>query len=172
LEFAHRPFVLVYGLLAIWTAAFIATKLPARHHTTLALAAGFLLLATPLALQSTAQKSNLDAAALFYGPKIPPGLIATAAYLRAHAAQHAVIAAPASPLDEPLIALSERPEFFPGTLFLYLQSGLSPAGQAARAAAQNTSQSIGWRVTFPPTKPPPNAAFTASGFSVQQIFPK
>jgi len=172
LEFAHRPFVFVYGLLAIWTAAFIATKLPARHHTTLALAASFLLLATPLALQSTAQKSNLDAAALFYGPKIPPGLIATAAYLRAHAARHAVIAAPASPLDEPLIALSERPEFFPGTLFLYLQSGLSPAGQAARAAAQNTSQSIGWRVTFPPTKPPPNAAFTASGFSVQQIFPK
>jgi len=173
LEFAHRPFVFVYALLAIWSAAFIAKKLPAHRLTTpLTLAAGFILLATPLALQSTAQKSNLTVAKLFYGPTIPPGLIATAAYLRAHTTQNTVIAAPQSPLDEPLIALTQRPEFFPGTLFLYLQSGLSPADQAARQKTQSTSQTISWLVTFPPTKPPQNAAFTDSGFAAQQILPK
>jgi hypothetical protein len=170
LEFAHRPFVFVYALLAIWSAAFIATKfLPAHPLTTpLTLAAGFILLATPLALQSTAQKSNLTVAKLFYGPTIPPGLIATAAYLRAHTAQNSVIAAPQSPLDEPLIALTQRPEFFPGTLFLYLQSGLSPADQAARQKTQPTSQTISWFVTFPPTQPPQNAAFKNAGFAAQQ----
>lgn len=174
LEFAHRPFLFVYALLAIWTAARAAEILPPHRLTIpLTLAAGFVLLITPLSLQSAAQKSGLAAvAAIYYGPEIPPGLIATAAYLRAHAARRAVIATPASPLDEPLIALSQRPEFSPGTLFLAIQSGISPADQAARAANQSTSPAIGWRVTFPPADPPATASFTSSGFAVQQVFPK
>ncbi len=171
LEFAHRPYVLVYTLLAIWCARFAVDFVSWPVAAGLAVA----LLITPLTLESKAQCSSLLWGAIDCGVAIPPGLIASAGYLRGHAAPGDVVANPADPLDEAFIALSQRPEMLPGTEFLAIQSGLSPADQAARqeavarilAAPSGADAGAAWVITFPPIAPDRASVFTESGFAVR-----
>ncbi len=188
MEFAHRPFVLVYAVLAIWCAKFAVAAAqprvwPAWSHR-LAIATPVLLLAVPLALQSTAQSSALSWGTKATTLPLPRGLIEAAAFLRAHAAPGAAVAYTISPLDDSLVALSERPAFYPGTDFLIIQSGLSDAAAAQRKAdlekllaagpdAQQIGSALGvaWIVAFPP-KPPPTLAgrlLSVDGFTVTRI---
>jgi len=180
LEFAHRPYVLVYALLAIWCARFAGDIIPPsvwRQPAAAALA--FALLITPLSLQSKAQLSGLAWGRADCDFTVPPGLIAAALYLRTNAARGADTAIPASPLDNAFVALSEHPIFYPGDDFLALQSGLPPAELATRqseladifAAGNVTAPGIDWVVTFPPTVPSPAALFENAGFAVLHLKP-
>lgn len=177
LEFAHRPFVLPYFLLAIWTSTFFAESvLKYVRGARYAIAAGFVLLATPISLQSRAQMSDLLVSGLYYGINIPRGLIDAAAFLRVHSQKQGVFANTPSPLDDAFLALAQRPEFSPGTFFLFVQSGLSSAAAARRAAVVHdltkdtttfAGSGITWIVTFPgPHRDLSVAAFNEAGFIV------
>jgi hypothetical protein len=180
LEFAHRPYVLVYALLAIWCARFAADLIPpAAWRQPAAAALAFGLLITPLSLQAEAQLSGLEWRAADCDFAVPPGLIASALYVHVHAAAQAAVAIPPSPLDNAFIALSEHPSFYPGDDFLAVQSGLPPAGLAARqavlskilAARNEAVPGVDWVVTFPPSIASPDSVFTTDGFTVRHLRP-
>jgi hypothetical protein len=189
MEFEHRPFVLVYVALAVWCAKFAAAAAASRAWPVwshrLAVAAPVILLATPLALQGSAQSSALAWGAKASAIEVPRGLIEAAAFLRAHAAQGAPIAYTTGPLDDALVALSEHPAFYPGTDFLLIQSGLDDAQAAERSiqlgqlqaatgkAADRIAAGLGvsWIVTFPPLPPtsPGLTLLDVDGFTVAQL---
>jgi hypothetical protein len=180
LEFAHRPYVLVYALLAIWCARFAADFVPpAAWRQPAATALAFGLLITPLSLQAKAQLSGLAWGGADCNFAVPPGLIASALYVHAHAAAQAAVAIPASPLDNVFVALSEHPIFYPGDDFLAVQSGLPQADLAARqsklsrilASRNKVIPGIDWVVTFPPAVASPDAVFTTDGFAVMYLRP-
>jgi len=180
LEFAHRPYVLVYALLAIWCARFAADFVPPAAWRQPAVAAlAFGLLITPLSLQAKAQLSGLEWRAADCGFAVPRGLIASALYVHAHAAVQAAVAIPASKFDNAFVALSERPLFYPGDDFLAVQSGLPQAGLAARQSAlakilgapNEVMPGIDWVVTFPPAVASPDAVFATDGFAVMHLRP-
>lgn len=169
-EFAHRPFVLPYTLLAIWCAryAMLAVQAglraaPARRIT---LAVAVLLLAVPLSLQGTAQSSGIKWNDLFSRLRIPAATQQAAEYLRRHAAPGDVVATPAGALDDAFLALSERPTLSPGTNFMIIQAGISPADALRRqqdiaaifapGAAPDEAAKFGarWVVSFPGTVRP------------------
>jgi hypothetical protein len=169
-EFAHRPFVLPYTLLAIWCAryAMLAVQAglrPAAGRRT-ALGVSVLLLAVPLALQSTAQSSGIQWNFLFSQIRIPAATQQAAEFLRRHAAEGEVVATPENPLDDAFLALSERPTLSPGTNFMIIQSGISPADALRRqqdiaaifapGAAPDAAEKFGarWVMSFPGTARP------------------
>jgi hypothetical protein len=137
LEFAHRPFVLPYTLLAAWCGVYGLAALRAgfRDQTArrLGLALSVPLLVTPLSLQGSAQRSGMATAYLFCDWPVPRGVLTAAAYVRAHAAPDDVVAMPAGPLDDAFLGLSERAQLSPGSDFLTIQSGISDAQAALRA---------------------------------------
>jgi len=137
LEFAHRPFVLPYTMLAVWCGRYALAALQAGLRDNLAgrvgLALSVLLLAVPLSLQGSAQRSGMTTAYLFCDWPVPRGLLTAAAYMRAHAAPGDVVAMPAGPLDDAFLGLSERAQLSPGSDFLTIQSGISDAQAALQA---------------------------------------
>ncbi len=153
-EFAHRPFVFVYALLAVWCArdAVVWVGKAGRLAPMLAAAA---LLIVPVALQGRAQRSMLAWGAKYSVTDVPPGLQAAAGFLRGHARPGDVVAMPLGPLDDAFLALSERPAENPGTPFLVLQSGISTDDAAARrrvvarAMAGEAVPGVAWVVTGP-----------------------
>jgi hypothetical protein len=189
MEFAHRPFVLVYVALAAWCAKFAVSAAQLRPWPRwtqiLAVAAPALLLAVPLALQGSAQSSALRWAGKFSALPMPRGLLEAAGFLRAHAAQGAPIAYTVGPLDDALVALSERPAFYPGTNFLIIQSGLDDAEAARRhndlarlltatgTDTQRIAETLGlaWIVTFPPapSATPAGTLLNVDGFTVRHV---
>jgi len=136
LEFAHRPFVFVYALLAIWCANFAASALASRASVTWSLRASVVvavvLLIVPLKLERLAQRSLLSWGENTSMILIPPGLQEVASFVRAHAARSDVVATTVGPLEEPFFALSERSAFIPGTEFMLIQSGIPTAVADAR----------------------------------------
>jgi hypothetical protein len=148
-EFAHRPFVLVYAMLVIWCARFGATALSPYMSwrwipPTVGAVLGMLLL-FPVILERTAQRSMLSWGDVWSRTLVPQGIRDAASFVRTHAAPGDIVAISVSPLDEVFLALSERPEFFPGTPFLLLQSGISPA--VARARRDLIDLTIGHPIT-------------------------
>ncbi len=180
LEFAHRPYVLVYTLLAIWCARFAAELVqPPAWRQPAAMGLAFALLITPLSLQGTAQLSGLEWRKADCDFAVPRGLIASALYVRGHAVLPAAVAIPGGPLDNAFIALSEHPILYPGDAFLAVQSGLTQAGIAARqaelarilASSNVVVPGIDWVVTFPPMVGSPAAVFASDGFAVVHLRP-
>ena len=190
MEFAHRPFVLAYAALAIWCAKFAVaswqSRIWPRWSTRIAIAAPVLLLAVPLALQSSAQSSALTWGAKASAIQLPTGLMEAARFLRAHAAPGQPVAYTIGPLDDALVALSERPAYYPGTDFLIIQSGLSDAAASQRkselanllAAGPDAPRvaahmGVAWIVTFPPEPAiaPPGRLLAIDGFTVANIGP-
>jgi hypothetical protein len=154
-EFAHRPFVFPYVMLAVWCArdaALWLRKAGARWRA-VPMAVAMVLLIVPLALEGRAQSSLLQWRALFSALPVPQGVQAAAAYVRLNAGPGEVVAIPAGPLDEAFLALSERPTLSPGTVFLQLQSGISATDAAARqselaqALAGQRIPGVDWVVT-------------------------
>jgi hypothetical protein len=180
-EFAHRPFVFPYTLLAIWCARDITLWLSplfsGSYRRWIPLGLATLLLVVPLSLQATAQSSMLQWRALFSQFAVPPALQAGAAFIRAHSKAGAVIANQAGPLDEVFQALTERPALSPGTIFLQLQSGITAPDAAnrrialARALAGNPVPGVQWIVIYPGTKPPAPPTWTASGYAAIRAAP-
>jgi hypothetical protein len=104
-----------------------------------------MLLLFPVILERTAQRSMLSWGDVWSRTLVPQGIRDAASFVRTHAAPGDIVAISVSPLDEVFLALSERPEFFPGTPFLLLQSGISPA--VARARRDLIDLTIGHPIT-------------------------
>jgi hypothetical protein len=139
-EFQHRPFVLVYAVLAIWCAVMLLRwvsdligAVPRPRWLALPV---LVLLPFPLLLSPWSQQSRLEWGPKFVSTMVPPGLQLLAGEIRRNSATTSVIAAPPNDLSPAFSALSERAMFLPGDDFLRIQSGLGTNAHKARETTQ------------------------------------
>jgi hypothetical protein len=112
----HRQFVLLYGVLAVWSGSYVgslAVRRLGQRATRVVLAVAFLLLPVPFLLSGTVQSSMLSWAPPFVGLVLPPGMLDAANFIRAHSAPRDVVMASSTYYCGPLAALLERYARFP-----------------------------------------------------------
>lgn len=196
-EFQHRPFPLIYVVLAVWSACLLVRMLEARLPrlaSPILLVAGLLLLPLPLAMQRTAQAGHAEWMNQFNHINIPRGLLRAAEFIKRNAAHSDVIVGSGSDGEVPvyghLTSLSER-----STYVMSLKSRLAwelwgiPVDMIARREAvvgqlrqaetieslYRTAQDAGisWFVLSPPDRFPDalmaHAVFSADGYAVFAI---
>jgi hypothetical protein len=199
-EFQHRPFPIVYAILAIWVASMSVRLVRAifpRRAWIPVFTAGLLLIPFPFILQQTAQTGQADWMRPYANGPVPPGLSKCAEYIRIHSRITDVIVRSSNdgavPIYGQLTALAERP-----TYVLMLQDhvawklwGISSDTVEAREAVVHQLRQaptiedlyriaqdagIGWFVLSPPDRMPDavmaNAVLTADGFALFRIPPR
>jgi hypothetical protein len=176
-EFAHRPFVFPYTMLAVWCArdaALVLGRIAGPWRRFLPAGAALALLAVPLALEAKAQTSMLAWGSMYSATYVPQGLQAAAEFISLHAQPGDVVANAASPLDDVFLSLSERPALSPGTPFMVIQSGISAddavtrRNDVTRALAGAAGPPVAWVVTYPGTPAGPGAVMTGGGYAVRR----
>lgn len=188
-EFQHRPFVLVYAVLAVWCAAMLLRWAAAAVHSPprlrwVALPV-LLLLPFPLLLSPWAQQSRLEWGSLYVATAVPRPLLNMTSEIKRRSAPDAIIAVPSNVAARAVSALAERALYFPGEDFLRIQSGLDNNALQAREAVQTSllnarnletfrliacTHGISLIVAFPDTPLNPNILAAASwheaGYSI------
>jgi hypothetical protein len=180
-EFQHRPFVLVYAVLAVWCAAMLLrwakTLTPAAAKPRWLVPVVLLLLPFPFLLSPWAQQSRLEWGSRYSVTAVPKGLQLMAEEIRLHSVPTAVMAVPQNDNAPALSALAERAMFYPGEEFLRIQSGLDANALKARETIQTTLLGAGsipafWRIAcahgieivaaFPDTRLEPDVRASAT----------
>ena len=117
-EFQHRPFTLVYAILAIWCASFAARILRASHPGTMrviVLLAVFALLPLPFFMQRSTQSGQAAWMRTASRQDVPKALFESAAYLHDHALATDITLKSSDDGEAPflgkLTALSERASY-------------------------------------------------------------
>ena len=196
-EFQHRPFPLVYVVLAVWVACMLVRLLgegDRRWTRRILLALGLLLLPFPLVMQRSAQTGRAEWMTQVNHVDIPRGLLRAAEFVRGKAAPSDIVVGSDTDRDWPytgyLTALSER-----STYVMLLKSNRAwelwgvPVDMIARRTAvvdqlrqattieslYRTAQNagIGWFVLSPTHQLPDgvlaHASFSADGYAVFAI---
>ena len=115
-DMQHRQFVLLYGILAVWSGSYVGSLAVIRfgqHAPHAVLVAAALLLPVPFLLCGTVQSSMLPWAPPYVGLVLPAGLLDAANFIRTHSAPGDVVGASSTYYCGPLSALVERPTHFP-----------------------------------------------------------